>query len=500
MSRTLISFILLISILSLPIYPALLKRVTISNFAVSPSPFSPTLTSCLIHAKLVTENLKPKDKVTWKIQIRKPNKAASLKSFTGLGPEVSASWDGKNRNGVLQSDGIYFVSLTAYLNGNKKDDGEVTVVIDGTAPILTVSSPEDGITTLEESILVSGTVSEPSSVFVNESSATVENNSFTTAVSLQIGENTITIAASDLAGNSTSVVRQVTRENPDVTPPVITILSPQDGSKTGQGKVTVTGTVDEESSVMVNGESAEVINLEFSHEITLIPGSNLIEIKAVDLAGNEASAEISIEYDNIAPEITLTNPTTETLITNQSEITIEGSINEEGSIFINNEAVVFVSPPLMGGVGEGEDQSGSSTFTHTLMLSEGENAITIKALDTVGNMTEKGLKIILDTIAPEITLTNPTTETLTTNQNQITISGSVSEELESLTLNGTAIALDGLNFSMIFTLSEGNNVLILIATDLAGNSAEGSRSVVLDSIPPSLTISEPQDGESVQGH
>jgi hypothetical protein len=80
-------------------------------------------------------------------------------------------------------------------------------------------------------ITVTGTVDDAvATVTVNGAAATLTGGSFSTAVTLTEGDNTITAVASDPAGNSSSASVEVSL---DTVPPVIVISSPTDGQLFG---------------------------------------------------------------------------------------------------------------------------------------------------------------------------------------------------------------------------------------------------------------------------
>lgn len=93
------------------------------------------------------------------------------------------------------------------------------------------------------------------------------------------------------------------------------------------------------------------------------------------------------------------------------------------------------------------------------------------------------LQFTIDTVAPRIEIVAPS-EGLLTNQPQLTVSGRLSEPA-TLALNGEPVTVGAdLAFSAGVTLTEGTNLLQLVAVDRAGNSGQAVLSVVLDTIAP----------------
>ncbi|MBI1870133.1 MAG: hypothetical protein HYS07_02965, partial [Chlamydiae bacterium] len=80
-----------------------------------------------------------------------------------------------------------------------------------------------------------------------------------------------------------------------------------------------------------------------------------------------------------------------------------------------------------------------------------------------GSHTKKEITLTIDTTSPQVTITSPENNSIT-NQSQITITGSVNEELSNLTinLNGLEVRswkLEGLSFEETITLELGENTI-----------------------------------------
>lgn len=100
-------------------------------------------------------------------------------------------------------------------DGNATTSKPVTFTIDTIPPTLNVNTPAEGLVTNVAKLTVSGTTddatSKPIIVTVNGQAVTVaEGGAFTKEITLTEGANTITVVATDKAGKSTTVVRNVT--------------------------------------------------------------------------------------------------------------------------------------------------------------------------------------------------------------------------------------------------------------------------------------------------
>ena len=150
------------------------------------------------------------------------------------------------------TDGSHTIKVDASdFDGNAAAQKTVTFKIDTIPPTLNISSPTAGLITNNKDVTVSGTTndatSSPVTVTVKLNSGTAANvtvaanGTFSKALTLTEGNNTITIVATDSAGKSTTVTRTVTL---DTKAPSITAVSiapnPVDAGKSVVITVTVT--------------------------------------------------------------------------------------------------------------------------------------------------------------------------------------------------------------------------------------------------------------------
>ena len=131
------------------------------------------------------------------------------------------------------SDGEHTITFDASDNdGNAATQKSVTFKVDTVPPTLSITSPDDGLITNQESCTISGTTNDVTSspcivtVKLNNGAAeevTVQSDGkFEKVVTLTEGENTITIVSTDSAGKASTVTRTVTL---NTHAPVITNIS-----------------------------------------------------------------------------------------------------------------------------------------------------------------------------------------------------------------------------------------------------------------------------------
>jgi bacillopeptidase F len=186
--------------------------------------------------------------------------------------------------------------------------------------------------------------------------------------------------------------------NFEVTAPTIT--SPADGLFTNESTVTVEGTASPTTTVHVinNGEEAASATASdegtFSVEVELTEGDNVFTAKSsTDNGVTDESDPVTIVLDQTAPELAITSPEDGSK-TNRETVTVTGTVTDENLDFVKvNGANAAVA---------------DGTFSHRVMLENGENTIEVIAQDLAGNSTSQNVTILANYDAPEITNLQPT--------------------------------------------------------------------------------------------
>ena len=123
--------------------------------------------------------------------------------------------------------------------GRVSEPASVTFTVDTVAPAVTIVSPEDGTLTNEPEQVVSGSVSEPVELTLGGSAVTVEGDlTFAHPIVLVEGENLLTLAATDAAGNAGGAAVTVTL---DTVAPAALEAEAIDVSEPADGVVAVSG-------------------------------------------------------------------------------------------------------------------------------------------------------------------------------------------------------------------------------------------------------------------
>ena len=327
--------------------------------------------------------------------------------------------------------------------------------------------------------------SAPSGMTIDETTGFI----YWTPQSIHLGVNTIKIRVTDVDG--LFATQEFIISIVDTAPPVITITTPENNSRTKNLTMTVAGTVSDASlkELKINNEFMEVSNGNFSKTINLnAEGSNTITITAKDLAGNIAVANLTVVRDTAGPELTISSPA-DGITVKTLTIEIRGYTDDTAeSISLNG-----VSAVISGG-----------EFMADIPLQEGSNLVGVSAVDDLGNTTATQLTVTRDTTAPDITISDPTGNTRTRDLT-ITVTGTT-EPGSTLAVNRQPSPADfskTVPDSGLFALSvplvpNTTNTITLTATDAAGNpSPVTTVTVSHDDVAPILIITSPATGTPI---
>lgn len=383
--------------------------------------------------------------------------------------------------GTKLPDGSHAVSLSVADRAANVASRIWSFTTDTVPPLVTIGAPASGLLTRNSKVTVTGTVSEDvTAVTVNNIPAQVNGKDWSLAdYTLSEGANSITVQATDRAGNPGSATVDVTL---DSTPPAAPLLNTLT-TPTSQSAATISGTAEAAAGVKIFAAGVLTGTVPADAEgkfslagVTLVEGTNTYTATTTDAAGNESSpsSPVSAVLDMTPPVVTITAPTANAFI-NTPQITVTGTISEPvTSVTVNN------TPAVVDGL----------SFSLTMTLAEGANTLVVKARDLAGNEGTTSALVYLDTIPPQVTIVTPEAGLLT-RDTQVTVSGTVSEEFTTVTVSTVTATVSGSNWTTAYTLSEGTNAITVKATDRAGNSGSATVDVTLDSTPPQAPVLTP---------
>ncbi len=162
----------------------------------------------------------------------------------------------------------------------------------------------------------------------------------------------------------------------DTLPPVIAIISPQDGAVLSSKTVAIKGYVDAGSTILVDGKSAPVDGAgNFEINIEILSSPQTINIVATDIAGNTAQQTLTLSLDLTPPQLTVTKPIMFQQV-NKLPLVVEGKTEKGAKVTVN------------GGVASVNDDGNFSFALSTLPEGELSN-IEVVATDSAGNTSKQ---------------------------------------------------------------------------------------------------------------
>lgn len=357
------------------------------------------------------------------------------------------------------------------------------------------------------------------------------NWSFTPSAALGNGQHTLTVTATDSAGNTSlpSGGFTFTVDTLAPTAPVITQVADDvgplignlnNGQATNDPLPTLSGTAEANSTVRIydNGSFIGFTTADGTGAWTFTPGTQLgngnhaLTVTATDAAGNisPTSAGFNIVVDTVAPLAPTiiqafddVQPGTGTLsngaFTNDTRPVLSGSAEAGARVAIyDNGALLATVTATIDGTWE----------YLTTTLGNGQHVFTAIATDAAGNVSpvSGGFTINVDTIAPSIPLLVSVVDDIAggvfnaalsngqlTNDARPTLNGtaeagSTISIYDGSTLLGTALVQSNNSWSFTPTtpLANGSHTFTVTATDAAGNTsgATAGFSVVVDTTAP----------------
>lgn len=168
--------------------------------------------------------------------------------------------------------------------------------VDTVPPAINVTYPQQNAILNTKSFTITGTTEAGAALIINNNSVNVSaNGSFSYDVVIS-GPQTFTVVAKDVAGNTKQFVLNVSL---DTTPPILNVSEPKAFEEIHTQFVTVKGKTEKDAKVTINGTEVQVNPADYSFSYSLqltTSGLNSIQVIAVDLAGNQTTSAIPVNY------------------------------------------------------------------------------------------------------------------------------------------------------------------------------------------------------------
>lgn len=229
-----------------------------------------------------------------------------------------------------------------------------------------------------------------------------------------------------------------------------------------------------------------------------------VTVKATNDAGTTGTADAAtlaglqlVVKETVAPVITIVSPSEGAYVSNSKQPVVFTVVDETDGSGVDLSTLVvkqddtavassaITSTPITNGY--------QVTYTPAAALSDGSHTVTIDCKDHDGNSAaQKSTTYKVDTVPPVLNITAPVAG-LVTASSALTIAGTTNDATSSpvtiaIKLNGmdqgaVSVAANG-SFTKSVTLAEGENTIVVTATDAAGQTTTVTRTVTLDTSVP----------------
>lgn len=403
-----------------------------------------------------------------------------------------SDWLSPDENG----DGI--VDSPYLLDGGAQDSFPLCTLDDHYPPYLLITSPLNESMYRNGSIILqwvtadnrSGLLHYGVEILINgllEAELDINETNYEILVStLEEGNNTISVQVRDNDGNIQ--IKSITVLI-DRIPPQLHISSPGEDSINNlpfQVYWVVNDVYDSNPRVDIRVDSGDwTFDVSSAYDFSaLSDGNHTIELRAVDHLDNYATVYLNLSVDTTDPVINIISP-------------ISGGISNSGSVLLS--WTITDASPCDVYVSSNNGVNWIQVFadSHSFNLVDGARSLRVKAIDAAGNEAEGLTTIVVDTIAPSLSLIAPIPGPIS-NISTVKLQWDVVEVNDwtiETKVNGESWTAIGHVTEYTFTaLTDGENILHLRITDAAGHSYTTSFTLITDTTAPLLMVSVPEEG------
>ncbi|MBI4907926.1 MAG: matrixin family metalloprotease [Acidobacteria bacterium] len=217
--------------------------------------------------------------------------------------------------------------------------------------------------------------------------------------------------------------------------------------------------------------------------LLLVIGENVITVTAVDAAGVRATQSIRVTRQSVATGtpalLQITSPVASgTFRTAERSVALSGTLSAGPAVTRINW--------LNGAINGGSQLASANWTTPPIPLDPGSNHITVMAVDTSGKSISAAIVVDCspsapptssgaDRSAPTLAISSPASSAFSTFATTFTITGTASDNvgIKDITwtssANRSGLATGGANWRIDVPLALGSNVILIQASDAAGN-------------------------------
>jgi hypothetical protein len=293
---------------------------------------------------------------------------------------------------LVEGPNLIMVNVTS--RAGNQNSSQVLVYLDTLLPNLEVYDPvASPHYTRSSTYRIRGKAEAGTDVFINQVPIdTDDDGSFTTLnINLHEGSTKVTIRAIDLAGNENAI--EVVFVVDSVPPSLIVLVNGGDAMKytgddllmTSADTVLLTIITDEDTILVVNGETVTMEGTEVALFYPLEEGTQTINIHVEDLAGNGLDFDpINVDVDWSPPTLSLDASMPE--MTEEALLTLRGVTEANCTLHVNGARISV-------------DQAG--LFVKNFLLNEGDNRLVVVSTDVYGQSTSIVYEVQMTPPQPE---------------------------------------------------------------------------------------------------
>ena len=270
---------------------------------------------------------------------------------------------------VALAQGANPITATA-TNAFGSATASVTTTLNTTPPVVTITQPANGASFTTQPISVTGTVqsASPITAIALNGSPLAPGTSFSTTSGLSQGSNTLTVQATDAAGNVGSAAVTVTYS--PVAPLSITIATPPNGAILSSPAIPVAGTVNDPTAhVAVNGFYGVVTGTAYVAPLVFLQEGPNTLVATATRGTQTASAQVTVTFHK-PPQVLITSPPDGVRIS-AAQTDVSGVVDElTARVDVNG---------VLANVG-----AGGKFTAPAVPLQLGPNTLTARAVDAQG--------------------------------------------------------------------------------------------------------------------
>jgi hypothetical protein len=368
---------------------------------------------------------------------------------------------------IISAEGSQTITGAALDAAGTSATASVQVRIDKTPPVIHIVSPASAANVTTSQLTVQGLFSDIGSgvntLTCNGVPATLSGTAFTCNVTLTTGSNTVAIAASDVAGNSTSLALPIAYSIPIN----VRITGPAAMQLFSSNPITVTGTVDTpDATITIGGVTATVNNGTFTAVgVTLREDKNLLTALATSPEGGVGSDTVIVFLDTTAPTVHVDTPIAGAIVITP-QIDGTGNVNDVVTGTVNSEQVSVTVNGVIAGV------ANRSFAARGVLLVPGVNTVTAVATDRAGNTSQHQVQVTLQQPGGQQTLTivsgnNQSAPIQTTLAHPLVVKAidALGRPMQNVALNFAIAKSDGL-----LAAGQQKGRTLTVQTDVNGNA------------------------------